>query len=110
MSEFKPGDEVAVKATVAKSSASVRPPYIEVGLGPFGALVVVTPGDLAPWVTPERIAALEVLWAWTEDMLDCADCEDGYCNRHHEEFIEVVRTLAALADPPGSRDREEAHG
>jgi hypothetical protein len=40
-------------------------------------------------------------------MLDCADCEDGYCNRHHEEFVGVCHRLAALADKPGSRDREE---
>ena len=57
--------------------------------------------------SPERIAALEALWAWTEDMLDCADREDGYCNRHHEEFVGVCHRLAALADPPGSRDRED---
>ena len=102
MSQFKPGDVVAVRCIVRQEPDGGIWCDAEYRGGPTDF-----DNDVAPWVSPERIAALEALWAWTEDMLDCADCEDGYCNRHHEEFIEVVRTLAALADPPGSRDREE---
>jgi hypothetical protein len=102
VSEFKPGDVVAVKGRIVDET------FVGVG-GDDGEEEVVYRrwADIAPWVSPERIAALEALWAWTEDMLDCADCEDGYCNRHHEEFVGVCHRLAALADPPGSRDREE---
>jgi len=104
MSKFKPGDVVAVKGRILGET------FVGVG-GDDGEEEVVYRrwADIAPWISPGRIAALERVADSVPDLIDWMErYRGGDRTLHAEEFYirrdEARIALAALADPPGSRD------